>query len=297
MASFKAGFISVLGRPNVGKSTLFNSILGEKIAIVSEKPQTTRNRILGIRNMEGGQLVFLDTPGIHHGKSKLNERMVSTAIESGRDADVLLFLIDARSPVLEEDREMVGSLEGSAAIPFLVINKIDLVKKAALLPVMDRYRKLRPFEKIIPVSALTGEGVPLLLEEILQVLPESPPFYPEDMITDRTERFLVSEIVREKAIQHSYQEIPFSVAVTVESFEEHPEKNLVVIKGTLHVERDSQKKIIIGKGGQKLKQIGETARKEIEAFLGKRVFLELWVHVEKDWTRDSRALDKLGYGG
>lgn len=295
MAAFKAGFISVLGRPNVGKSTLFNSTLGEKIAIISDKPQTTRNRILGIRNMEGGQLLFLDTPGIHHGKSKLNERMVSTAIESGRDADVLLFLIDASAPLVEEDRQMVKSLEGSRGVPFLVINKIDLVRKEVLLPVMDQYRRLHPFEKIIPVSALTGDGVPLLLEEILRFLPESPPYYPEDMITDQTERFLVCEIIREKVIEQSYQEIPFATAVTIEAFKEHPEKDLVVIKGTIHVERDSQKKIVIGKGGQKLKKIGSRARKEIEALLGKKVFLELWVNVERDWTRDPRALDRLGY--
>jgi GTPase len=295
MAAFKAGFISVLGRPNVGKSTLFNSALGEKIAIISDKPQTTRNRILGIRNMEGGQLLFIDTPGIHHGKSKLNERMVSTAIESGRDADVLLFLIDASAPLAEEDRQMVKSMEGSRGVPFLVINKIDLVRKDALLPVMDQYRRLHPFEKIIPVSALTGDGVPLLLEEILRVLPESPPYYPEDMITDQTERFLVCEIIREKVIEQSYQEIPFSTAVTIEAFKEHPEKDLAVIKGTIHVERDSQKKIVIGKGGQKLKKIGSTARREIEALLGKKVFLELWVNVERDWTRDPRALDRLGY--
>ncbi len=295
MPPFRAGFISVLGRPNVGKSTLFNSILGEKIAIVSQKPQTTRNRILGIRNMEGGQLIFLDTPGIHRGKSKLNERMVSTAIEAGRDADVLLFLIDASSPSPEEDRRMVESLEGSAGVPFLVMNKIDLIRKDVLLPLIDQYRKLHPFEKIVPVSAFTGEGVPLLLTEILSVLPESPPLYPADMITDLTERFLVSEIVREKVIEHSYQEIPFAAAVTVESFKEHPEKSLVVIQGTIHVEKDSQKKIIIGKGGQKLKKIGETARKEIEALLEKRVFLELWVRVDKDWTRDPRSLDRLGF--
>ncbi len=295
MAPFRAGFISVLGRPNAGKSTLFNSMLGEKIAIVSKKPQTTRNRILGIRNMEGGQLIFLDTPGIHQGKSKLNERMVSTAIDAGREADVLLFLIDVSSPSPEEDGRMVESLEGSAGVPFLVMNKIDLVKKDVLLPLIDRYRRLHSFEKIVPVSAMTGEGVPLLLNEVLNVLPESPPLYPTDMITDQTERFLVSEIVREKVIEHSYQEIPFSAAVTVESFKEHPEKNLVVIQGTIHVEKDSQKKIVIGKGGQKLKQIGETARKEIEALLGNRVFLELWVRVDKDWTRDPRSLDRLGY--
>ena len=295
MAPFKAGFISILGTPNVGKSTLFNRILGEKIAIVSEKPQTTRNRILGIKNVEGGQLILLDTPGIHEGRSKLNQRMVSTAIASGRDADILLFLIEGSSPLIEKDRQMIESLKGSRGVPFLIVNKIDLVRKESLLPIIDQYQKFHSFQEIIPISAITGEGVDILLDEILRYLPESPPYYPEDVITDQTERFWVSEIIREKVIQHSYQEIPYSTAVTIEEFKEHPEKNLVVINGTIHVERNSQKKIIIGKGGQKLKSIGETARKEIEALLGTRVFLELWVNVEEKWTQDSRALNRLGY--
>jgi len=295
MASFKSGFISILGRPNVGKSTLFNRILGEKVAIVAEKPQTTRNRILGIKNVEGGQFVFLDTPGIHEGRSELNRRMVRTAVASGRDSDLLLFLIEASSPLLKEDGQMLQSLRGSKGIPFLVINKIDLIRKETLLPLMDQYQKLFPFEKILPVSALTGEGVDLLLDEILKSLPEAPPYYPEDMLTDQTERFLVSEIIREKVIRHSYQEVPYATAVTIESFQERPEKNLILIRGTIHVERDSQKRIVIGRGGQKLKKIGEVARKEIEAFLGEKVFLELWVKVEKNWTRDPRALDTLGY--
>jgi len=295
MASFKSGFISILGRPNVGKSTLFNRILGEKVAIITEKPQTTRNRILGIKNVEGGQFVFLDTPGIHEGRSELNRRMVRTAVASGRDSDLLLFLIEASSPLLKEDGQMLQSLRGSKGIPFLVINKIDLIRKETLLPLMDQYQKLFPFEKILPVSALTGEGVDLLLDEILKSLPEAPPYYPEDMLTDQTERFLVSEIIREKVIRHSYQEVPYATAVTIESFQERPEKNLILIRGRIHVERDSQKKIVIGRGGQKLKKIGEVARKEIEAFLGEKVFLELWVKVEKNWTRDPRALDTLGY--
>ena len=189
------------------------------------------------------------------------------------------------------------SLKGSKGVQMLVINKIDLVRKEALLPIIDRYQRLHPFEKIIPISARTGEGISILLEEILKVLPESPPLYPEDVITDRTERSLVSEIVREKVIDHCYQELPFSTAVKVEAFKEQTEKNLVVIQGTIHVERDSQRRIVIGKGGQKLKKIGEAARKEIETFLGKKVFLELWVRVEKDWTRNPGALDRLGYSG
>ena len=295
MASFKSGFISILGRPNVGKSTLFNRFLGDKIAIVAKRPQTTRDRILGIKNVEEGQLIFLDTPGIHRGGSELNQRMVRTAMASARDADVLLFLIEATVPHVEKDREMMDPLRASSGVPFLVINKIDLVKRKGLLPIMDQYQKLFPFKEIFPVSAVRGEGIDVLLDEILKVLPESPPYYPGDVITDQTERFWVSEVIREKVNRECYQEIPYSTAVTIEAFEEHPEKKLVVIKGTIHVEKDSQKKILVGRGGQKLKRIGEAARKEVEAFLGTRVFLDLWVNVEKNWTRDPRALDRLGY--
>jgi GTP-binding protein Era len=295
MVPFKSGFISILGRPNVGKSTLFNRLLGDKIAIVAEKPQTTRNRILGIKNMEGGQLIFLDTPGIHPGRSELNQRMVRTAVASGRDTEVILFLIEATAPRIERDREMIDPLRGSSGIPLLVINKIDLVERKKLLPIMDQYQTLYSFKEILPISAMTGEGVEILLDEILKVLPESPPYYPQDMVTDQTERFWVSEIIREKVIRQSYQEIPYSTAVTIEAFKEHSEKDLLVIKGTIHVERESQKKILIGKGGQRLRKIGEAARKEVEALLGTRVFLELWVSVEKNWTQDPRALNRLGY--
>lgn len=295
MTSFKSGFISILGRPNVGKSTLFNRFLGDKVAIVAKRPQTTRHRILGIKNVEGGQLIFLDTPGVHHGGSELNQRMVRTAMASARDADILLFLVEATALHVEKDREMVNHLRTSRGVSFLVINKIDLVKKKGILPMMDQYRKLFPFKEIFPLSAVTGEGIDILLDEMLKVLPESPAYYPGDMITDQTARFWVSEIIREKVIRECYQEIPYSTAVTIEAFEEHPEKNLVVIKGTIHVERDSQRKILVGRGGQKLKKIGEAARKEVEAFLGTRVFLDLWVNVDKNWTRNPRALDRLGY--
>jgi GTP-binding protein Era len=295
MAPFKSGFVSILGRPNVGKSTLFNCILGEEIAIVTASPQTTRNRILGIKNVEGGQMILLDTPGIHKGRSVMNQRMVQTAVVSGRDADVLLFMIEASSPLVEEDREMILSFAGSCGLSFLVINKIDLIKKERLLPIMDQYQRLHPFQEIVPISALTGEGVDILLEEIFRALPESPACFPGDLTTDQTERFLVSEIIRKKVIQLSYQEIPYSSAVTIEEFKEHPGKNMTVIKGTIQVERDSQKKILIGRRGQKLKQIGEAARKEMEALLGTRTFLELWVKVKKNWTQDPHLLDELGY--
>jgi GTP-binding protein Era len=221
--------------------------------------------------------------------------MVRTAIASGRDADVLLFLIEAASPLVEKDQQMIESLTGSKGVSFLVINKIDLVKRKNLLPIMDQYQKIHPFKEIIPISAMSGEGIDILLEEILRVLPESPPYYPEDMVTDQTERFWVSEMIREKVIHQTYQEIPYSTAVTIEEFKERSEKNLVVIKATIHVERDSQKKILIGKGGEKMRRIGEAARKEVEAFLGTRVFLELWVTVERNWTQNPQALNRLGY--
>jgi GTP-binding protein Era len=295
MAPFKSGFISILGRPNVGKSTLFNRILGEKLAMVADKPQTTRNRILGIKHIEGAQLIFIDTPGIHEARSELNQRIVQTAIASSQDADLLLLTIEAISPPIEKDRQMIEYLKGSGGIPFLVINKIDLVKKETLLPIIDQYQHLHPFQDIIPISAMTGEGIDILLKQLLNSLPESPPYYPEDTNTDQTQRFWVSEVIREKVIQHSYQEIPYSTAVTIEEYHEHHEKNLVVIKGTIHVERDSQKKILIGKKGQRLKKIGEAARREVEDFFGTRIFLELWVNVEKNWTHNPHALNRLGY--
>jgi len=240
-------------------------------------------------------MIFLDTPGLHQGRSALNQRMVQTAIASSQEADVLLFVIEATSPLIEEDRQMIESLKGSQGVRFLIINKIDLVRKERLLPIIDQYQKVHPFQAIFPMSAITGEGIEILLEEIMEVLPESPPYYPEDMITDQTERFLISEVIREKVIEQTFQEIPYSTAVTIESFKEHPEKKLVVIQATIHVERISQKKILIGKGGQKLKQIGEMARKAMGAFLEKRVFLELWVTVEKNWTQDPPTLNRLGY--
>jgi GTP-binding protein Era len=295
MAPFRCGFISILGRPNVGKSTLFNTLLGDKIAIVSEKPQTTRDRLLGVKNVEGGQLIFLDTPGIHEGGSRLSERMVSVAVATGQESDVLLFLVEASDPDLKRDQRMVTAVRESHGTPLLIINKIDLVRKERLLPMIDQYQHLHPFKEIIPVSAMTGEGIDVLIQNILKYLPESDPLYPEEMITDKTERFIVSEMIREKVIQRAYQEVPYSTAVTIESFKEYAEKDLIVIQGTIHVERDSQKKILIGKGGQKLKTVGEAARKDVEAFLGHRVFLELWVRVDKNWTQDPRALDRLGY--
>ncbi len=294
MAPFKSGFISILGRPNVGKSTLFNRLLGDKIAIIAEKPQTTRNRILGIKHVEGGQLIFLDTPGIHQGRSELNQRMVRIAIASGRDADVLLFLIEAASPLVEKDQQMIESLTGSNGVPFLVINKMDLVKRKNLLPIMDQYQKLHPFKEIIPISAMTGEGIDILLEEILRVLPESPPYYPEDMVTDQTERFWVSEIIREKVIHQTYQEIPYSTAVTIEEFKEHSEKKLVVIKATIHVERDSQKKILIGKGGAKNEKDWRGCTERSGSFLGDKSLFRIVGNCGKKLDPKPPSLESVG---
>jgi GTPase len=292
MAGFKSGFVTILGRPNVGKSTLFNRIVGEKVAIVSRRPQTTRNRILGIRNLDQAQIVLLDTPGIHEARSELDHRMIRTAWASGSEADLVLFLTEASLGHVDEDRALLSSLKGPA---FLVLNKIDLIRKPDLLPIIDQYRALYSFEKVVPISASGGDGVDVLLDAIADALPEAPAYYPQDILTDQTERFLASEIIRENAIRESYQEIPYATAVTIEEFKERPGGDLAVIKATIHVEKPSQKKILIGRGGQKLKQIGVAARKEIEAVLDKRIYLELWVNVEKNWTRDPRALERLGY--
>lgn len=292
---FKSGFVSIIGRPNVGKSTLLNILLGEKLAIISPKPQTTRNRILGIKNLPAGQIVFLDTPGIHKSPLKLNQAMVKTALATYNEVDVICFLIEANRPYHEENDFILQTLAKVTKPIFLVINKIDLVRKEELLPIMEKYSSLRKFEQIIPISALQGEGVDILVQELLPILPEGPRYFPEDMVTDLPERFLVAELIREKVFQLTREEIPYSTAVEVEEFKEKEEKNLIVIKATIQVERDSQKGIIIGEKGRMLKEIGQRAREEIEALLGAKVFLELWVKVEKNWREDPRALRRMGF--
>ena len=292
---FKSGFVSLIGRPNTGKSTLLNLLLGEKIAIISSKPQTTRNRILGIKNLPTGQIVFLDTPGVHYSRTKLNQAMVKVALATLQEVDVVCFLIEADRPDNEENDLILEDFKKVSKPVILVINKIDLVSKGRLLPIMERYSQLRSFEQIIPISALLGDGVDVLGAELLKILPEGPKFFPEDMITDLSERFLVAEFIREKVIQLTREEIPYSTAVEVEEFKEREEKNLIVIKAIIQVERESQKGIVIGEKGRMLKEIGRLAREEIEAFLGVRVFLELWVKVEKNWREDPRVLRRLGY--
>jgi len=294
-AVFKSGFVSIIGRPNVGKSTLLNTIIGEKITIVSDKPQTTRNKILGVKNLPGVQIVFMDTPGIHKPKHKLNEYMVKTALSTFNEVDILLFMIEAGEPSGPGDGYILKMLSGITKPVFLLINKIDSVQKNTVLPQIEEYRHLYPFKEIFPVSALCGDNIDRLLESIIQELPEGPQYFPEDIATDQPMRFIASEIIREKIFQLTYQEIPYSIAVGIEDFKEVEDRNLAVIRGIIFVERDSQKGIIIGKGGTMLKKVGQLAREEIEAIMGIKVFLELWVKVKEKWQSDDQVLKMLGY--
>jgi GTP-binding protein Era len=292
---FKSGFIAIAGRPNVGKSTLLNGILGEKLAITSSKPQTTRNRITGIRNTDDGQMIFLDTPGIHRAKTPLNRYMVKAATSTFSEVDLILLLVEADRGRDADDDLIIESLRQTGVPVFLVINKIDRVEKMKLLPLIDRFRSLYDFQEIVPVSALTGDGVDRLLELIREVLPEGPKYFPDDLFTDNSERFIAAEIVREKILILTHKEIPYATAVTVDSFKEDEEKNLIRIAATITVEKDSQKGILIGKGGKMLKEIGTQARVEMERFFAAKIFLELFVRVRKDWTKDAKWLKEFGY--
>jgi GTP-binding protein Era len=292
---FKSGFIGIIGRPNVGKSTLLNAIIGERIAITTHKPQTTRNRIMGIKNIENGQLIFLDTPGIHKATTPLNQFMVTTATDTFRSADILLLLSDATSGVHRDDQLIIDSLRNIGLPVILLINKIDLVRKQDILPVIDQFRHLFSFSQIIPISALSGDGFPVLIEQILKLLPEGPRYFPEDMMTDRTERFIAAEIIREKIILMTHQEIPYTTAVVVDSFKEDEEKNLIRTQATINVSKDSQKGILIGKKGSMLKKIGTQARMDMEKFFAAKIYLELFVRVRKDWTHDAHMLREFGY--
>lgn len=294
MSAYKCGFISIIGKPNVGKSTLMNNILGTKVSIISEKPQTTRNRIVGIKNLPDAQLIFLDTPGIHIPKRKLNEFMVEQAYSAIEEADVILFMIDMQNPYDEEDKLVLERLSSEKPV-ILVINKIDLFKKSEILPVIDEYRRLFDFKEIVPVSALYMDGIDILLNIIKTYLPEGPPFYPEDILTDQTERFFAAETIREKIYELTRQEIPFSTAVYVDEFKENTEKGIIEIRAVIYVERDSQKGILIGHNGSMIKEIGMRARKDLERFFGIKVFLDLWVKVLKNWSKDIKMLKRIGY--
>ena len=296
MQGHRSGFVALIGRSNVGKSTLLNQLIGQKIAITSNKPQTTRNRILGILSRPDGQILFLDTPGLHAARSRLNKLMVERAREACREVDLVLWLVEADRPV--DDEPLVAeALRESGAPVVLVVNKSDLAGPTKLMPLLAAYGKLRDFRAIVPVSALNGTGCDRLVDVILQELPEGPPHYPEDQVTDLPERFIAGELIRERVLVHTRDEVPYGAAVLIESFEEDPGRDLVVIRAVIHVEREMHKRIVVGKGGEMIKRIGQEARHAIEGLLGVRVFLELFVRVQPGWTGSDRALREFGYTG
>jgi GTP-binding protein Era len=296
----KSGMVAIVGPPNAGKSTLLNRFLGQKISIVTPKPQTTRNRIVGIVNEPDYQVVFLDTPGLHNSREALNVEMVKIAMDSLTEVDVVLFLVDVALSLPEKAREeqrqeMISCLGKVSGPAILVLNKVDCVNRDLLLPMIEAYAGLFPFAAVVPVSALRDDGVDRLLAEILHLLPHGPRLFPEDIPTDASERFLCGEIIREKVFLLTGAEIPYATAVLIESFKEDEERGLVVIHAAIVVDRDSQKGIVIGKGGKKLKSIGMAARRDIEKLIGQRVHLQLWVKVHRNWSEDRAFLRELGY--
>jgi len=291
---FRSGFVTIVGRPNVGKSTLLNQIVGQKIAIMSDKPQTTRNRIQAVYTADDAQIVFIDTPGIHKPKSKLGDYMVQTATSTLNEVDLILFLIDVSEELGPGDRFIMKQFEKVRTPVFCVMNKIDLVHPEKLLEIIDQYREIYEFAEFIPVSAMLGNNVPTLIEQIVRRLPEGPKYYPDDQITDHPEQFIVAELIREKLMHATFDEVPHSVAVKVEEMVVQ-DNGVVRIGAVIFVERESQKGIVIGKQGAMLKEIGRLARQDIEALLGSRIYLELWVKVKKDWRNQELVLRDLGF--
>ncbi len=294
--SFLSGFIAIIGPPNVGKSTLLNRFLGQKIAITSPRPQTTRNRILGIYNGDGYQMVFMDTPGIHQTKSLLHKSMVRSAKAALMEVDIILLVVGLEEDAPSSELKVILRLLKKAAKPaILAINKIDLIKKERLLPIIEAYSRLYLFDSIRPISALYGDGLETLREEVKKRLSTGHQLFPPDMRTDKSEEFLIAEIIREKIYYETREELPYSSAVTVERLEEDPERDLINVMAIIYVEKASQKGIIIGKNGRMIKRIGTNARIEIERIFSAKVYLELFVKVEKNWSGDTRSLRKLGY--
>jgi len=294
----KSGLVAIVGPPNAGKSTLMNKLLGQKISIVTPKPQTTRNRISGILNCADYQIVFLDTPGLHKSRDPLNTEMVRVAMDSLMDVDIVIFLVDVSLPLpekiqKEKQQEFLSYMEKIQCPAIMVLNKIDLVEREKLLPMIGSYSRLYQFRALIPLSALNGEGTDNLLTEIVTLLPTGPRYFPEDIPTDASERFLCGEIIREKVFLLTSQEIPYSTAVLIDSFKEEKSR-LITIHASIVLEKNSQKGIVIGKGGKKLKAIGIAARKDIETLLGEKVLLKLWVKVKKNWSQDVQFLKELG---
>ncbi|KGE18157.1 GTPase Era [Paenibacillus wynnii] len=291
---FKSGFVAIVGRPNVGKSTLMNQVIGQKIAIMSDKPQTTRNKIHGVYTNNESQIVFLDTPGIHKRQSKLGDYMNSTALSTLGEVEAVLFLVDAAEGMGGGDRYIAEQLNNVKTPVILVLNKIDKLEPEALLPLMAEYRKLHDFAEIIPVSAKFGSNVNTLLDQLQKYLPEGPQYYPADQITDHPEQFVIAELIREKILHLTREEVPHSIAVAIEDMKLEP-NGVVHVSAVIFVERDSQKGIIIGKQGALLKEVGRRARTDIENLLGSKIFLELWVKVKKDWRNQDRVLRDLGF--
>ncbi|WP_134700154.1 GTPase Era [Ammoniphilus sp. YIM 78166] len=292
---YKSGFVAIIGRPNVGKSTLMNQVVGQKIAIMSDKPQTTRNKIRAVYTGEKGQIIFMDTPGIHKPKSKLGEYM-NTSVETAlKEVDLILFLVDASEKLGPGDRFIIEKLEEVKTPVFLIINKIDKVHPEALLPFIEEYRTLYPFKEIIPVSALQGNNVTTLMEQMLELLPQGPQYYPPDQVTDHPERFIMQELIREKVLHLTREEVPHSVAVAIEHIERREDSNAIYIYAGIYAEKESQKGILVGKQGSMLKEIGKRARQDIERLLGTRIFLELRVKVKKDWRNQDRLLKDFGF--
>ena len=291
---FKSGYVSIIGEPNVGKSTLLNAMMGEKLAIVTPKPQTTRNRIPGILTADSYQIIFLDTPGVLTPKYRLHDQMVKAAYSAITDADLVLYMIDANRLNSGVEEKILNELKKAVQQVILVINKIDLIPHLTLLPIIANYQEKFPFVEIIPMSATTGDGVSQLHESIVKHLPEGPPYFPPDQLSDLPERFFVSETIREKIFLRTNQEIPYASSVVVEEFKERP-NGKIYISAMLYVERQSQKGILVGKGGKTIKRIGQLARAEIEQFLETTVFLDLRVSVKADWRRDERKLKDMGY--
>lgn len=293
--SFLSGFIAIIGPPNSGKSTLLNRLLGKKIAITTPKPQTTRNRITGIYNGDNYQMVFIDTPGIHHTRSLLHKSMVRSARACLEEVDIIVLVVGSGSVDDNEIKMILSPLRKTDKTIILAINKIDLVKKANLLPLIESYNKLHCFDSIIPISALYGDGLETLREELKKRLSPGPKFFPPDMITDKSEAFLIAEIIREGIYYETREELPYSSAVVVELLEEDPERSLLTVMAVIYVEKQSQKGIIIGKNGAMIKRIGRKSRMEIEKLFSTKVYLKLFVKVEKNWSSDTRSLRKLGY--
>ena len=295
--NFKSGYVSIIGAPNVGKSTLLNTLLGQKLAIVTPKPQTTRNQIRGIVTTDSHQIIFVDTPGLMNPKYRLQSEMVRTAYGALGDADVVLFVVDAKRPHSEIEDRILKRLRRSKSTTILVLNKVDLVAKPNLLPIFEEYNEKFDFAQMIPISALTADGVPVLLEQVESYLPLGPLYFPEDQLSDLPERFFIAETVREKIMLLTQREIPYASAVVIEEFEKRQTKKsdeIIYIRAIVYAERQTQKQIIIGKGGKLIKRVGELARADIEKFLDARVFLEIYVTVKTDWRKDARKLKELG---